>query len=241
MPHSMRSLVVLAFLAACGKAGSPANQETGRSEKPAGPAPAAALAPSAPADPLQGDPARGKCEVTVDGDLHMTGISGGGQVAVGGDYFMTPAEIDKATAQIAEMNTKDKAKLPEAIAAAKTRDPRIVLFLINCFSEKMHASLNPERSKYADVPFKPGKYVISREAMKKPGMFNAYFSTGDDHYYLSGEGSLELTRFDRTGAAGTFEFPAEHRDRQTDKVTKVTVKGKFDFDCPYDNDFCRGK
>jgi hypothetical protein len=84
-------------------------------------------------------------------------------------------------------------------------------------------------SKYANVPFKPGKYrIVSRGA--KPGDFTvmARLSSGGEkgvHLNVTEPGTLELTQFDAKALKATFSFKAEGKDQ------KVSLSGTMFAPC----------
>ena len=219
----MRRLVVAAWLAAACSS---------KTDAPPAPAPAPAAAPA--------DTSTGRCEVTVAGDVQATGVSGGGPQAVGTDYWMAPADIEASIARFAA--EKPEAERAAAIAEAKARDPYQSVLILNCVSERVRLTLNPGMAaKYADIPFAAGTYAINRKN-DKPSYFSAMLIVDGEAYSLPNdqEGALAITKFDKTGIAGTFAFPAERTDYKTKAVAKVTVKGTFDFTCSYPTSVCRG-
>jgi hypothetical protein len=224
----MRRLVVAAWLAALAACSS-------KTDAPAPPAPAPAAATTPPADT-----SAGRCEVTVSGDVQATGVSGGGAQAVGTDYWMSPADIEASIQRFAA--ERPEAERAAAIAEAKARDPYQSVLILNCASARVRITLNPgTAATYADIPFAAGTYTISRKN-DKPSYFSAMLMVDGEAYSLPNDqdGAIEIRKFDRTGIAGTFSFPAERTDYKTKAVAKVTVKGTFDFTCSYPTSVCRG-
>jgi hypothetical protein len=231
MRKHLLPIVVFALMTAvaCSK-----SENKPASEKPAELTPTAATepAPSTPPMPTL-DTSQGSCEVTVEGDVQATAKTGGGGAAVGTDYWYTREGLDQAIERMVQMVESDKSKWTAAIADAKTKDPKITVLVINCLSDRIKLSFMPNRAKYADVPFGPGKYQLN-ERDPKPNDFWSPLSIDGTSYQLPAgmTGTLEITKFDASGIAGTFERPGEAVDTATNAVKKVTVKGKFDFTCP---------
>jgi hypothetical protein len=133
---------------------------------------------------------------------------------------------------------KDKDKAEQQIAEAKVSDPKIMLLLLNCTGKRAHVTIGAgAESHYKDVPYAPGKYVLSSGA-RKPGQFSVMFGVDHD-FFSAGEGTLDITKFDSSGIAGTFEFPAENTDFKTKEKKKVMVKGKFDYACATPSAACK--
>lgn len=180
----------------------------------------------------------GSCEMKVSGDVTKTVTSGGGSGAVGADYWMTDDEMRTALKAIAQIfDKKSDAELEREVAASMKEDPRLVLLIINCGSAggaDGSLSLMPGAdSKYANVPFGPKSYTIAKGGLlggdAKAGEFTAMFSLGDGLYGIDEPGELKITKFDKTGIAGSFSFKASERLSNTNK--KVTVQGTFDYPC----------
>jgi hypothetical protein len=243
MRKPLLPLLVLSLVtpAACSKSESHPG-----SEKAAEVAPAAKSepAPMPAATPKPVDTSLGSCEVTVSGDVQATGLSGGGGPAIGSDYWYSPEELDKAVETVVQMSVSDKAKLPAALEKAKKEDPKIITLVINCQSERVKVGFMPQWAKYADVPFAPGKYQVREMGLggkdEKPIHFLGSLSLDGDSYEVVGsDGVLDVTRFDKTGAAGTFQFAAQRTDRETKAVKKVNVSGKFDLKCSPPTSICK--
>ncbi len=237
-------LACVLLVPACSKSESkPAPAPSAASSPAPSAAPEAAKSPpseSAPAPPAPVDTSKGSCTVTVEGDVQTSAISPGGPRAAGTDYWMTPEEIDKADEMLAGME-KDKAKAAARLAESRKADPRLMLLLINCGGDKVSLSLMPSgKARYKDVPFAPGKYPIvpGAQADAKPGEFFVMMSIDHQHFFTE-PGTLDITRFDPGGIAGTFEFGASHTDHQSKVEQKVRVKGKFDFVCTTQSKACK--
>ena len=184
----------------------------------------------------------GTCEVKVTGDLTLSYKGQGGASAVGSDYWLTDDEVRNAVSMMTGLGSNaSDAEKKKAVDAAMKNDPRLYLLILNCVSgtgdTKNSLSLLPSGgSKYADVPFKPGQYTIPKGGLlgggDKPGEFSVLLSLGKDAYKVSEDGKLSITKFDKTGIAGSFSFKAEQgfpKDNAAPK--KISVDGTFDFPC----------
>ncbi|HET9987585.1 MAG TPA: hypothetical protein VFQ65_03680 [Kofleriaceae bacterium] len=193
---------------------------------------AAAATPAAPA----GTPA-GKCSFTVTGDLALnveavaTKSPPNGKAMATADYWQTDEQLRSALHVLAGLDSKKSKDAVDAeVDAEMKRDPKFMLLLINCGADLGSINLGPGKaSKYADIPFKPGKYPIASDAkageigamimLRPPGKHNSF--------KVSEPGTLELTKFDATGITGTFTIKAKsHDDKQA-----VEIKGSFDYPC----------
>ena len=182
----------------------------------------------------------GRCEVKVSGDENVSFSSGGGPAAVGTDYWYSDAELRQSLRMLEKVggSSKSDAEIDRAVDAAMRQDPRFMLLVVNCgnAAEKNGSvSLLPgEGSKYADVPFGAKSYTIAKGGLlgggAKAGEFSVIFSVKDGVYALDEPGELKITKFDKSGIAGTFSFKATERLAQG-APKKVTVQGTFDFPC----------
>ena len=120
----------------------------------------------------------------------------------------------------------------------RVQDPRLFLLILNRVSgsgdAKNSLSLFPSNaSKYADVPFKPGEYVIPKGGLlggsDKPGQFSVLLSPAKTVYEVSEDGKLGITKFDKTGIAGTFSFRGVEGLPSSGTAKSISVSGKFDF------------
>jgi len=241
----------LLLVAACGKkddaaAGSgrpagdkPADRPAGDQarvdlDKPLPPTPT----PATPAAP----PADDRCEITVEGDLTAKGESPGGPMAVGSDYWMSDAEIKEAVKAMAGALGGGK---PVDLDAELKKDPRIYTLLINCATPRAKISIGPSMgSKYADVPFGPKKYKIAAPKGEQPGLMTTLTTFEGDTgvWVVDGEGELDVSKFDKTGIAGSFSYGlAEATFGDKSKTPrKVKVTGKFAFKCSFNTSVCQG-
>jgi hypothetical protein len=240
----MRNIVVLAVVVAVAAPGCGKKKEApgGGASKPAADVPAlptsapppggsTAAGPSATAA-SKGGGDLGSCEVEVSGDVQAKGSSPGGPRAMGTDYWMTEEELKAAASQLAALS-KDADK---AAAAKKimSQDPRLVLAIVNCSSDKVRLHFAPSgKSTYADVPFAPKKYVLS--SGRQPGQWEPMLSVDGKSFHLSADGTFDVTRFDKTGFTATFEFEAVSMAKPEQHV-KVT--GKVDYACGLGTKVC---
>lgn len=208
LPALVAFLVLLAiFVAACG--GGDSDGKPGGSEN---------LGPgSSQSKPGSGSSASGECEVNVTGDQQVSYKAQGGNTAVGADYwFVSEDEL------------------------AKLKEPKYYLLIVNCLSgtgdNKNSLSFMPSpATTFKDLPFKPAEYVIPAGGLlggaEKPGEMSVLLSVGKSVYKVAEPGKLSITKFDRSGIAGTFSFKAEEGLAEgTPK--KISVSGKFDYACP---------
>lgn len=176
---------------------------------------AVGLATPALADPAADD----RCEIKVDGDLTATSVSSGGAMSVGSDYWWSKDALRKSIPE------KDPAKLE----AALKKDPVHYILLLNCGKRgEAWVSLSPNASaKYADVPFKPGKYAVKMGGSGSD--FTSMIKVGE--VFMNGGGTIDITKFDAAGIAGTFELAADGTDRKTKTKKSVKLHGAFTLKC----------
>ncbi|MEP6871371.1 MAG: hypothetical protein ABI939_05915 [Anaerolineaceae bacterium] len=213
-------LVVSLFTLACG-------DDDGGAVSPGGPFGDNKTAKSGVRDGSSGS---GSCEVKVTGDQQLTFSGKAGPGAVGSDYWFTDDDLRQTFTAL----KNDK----ESVEAALKKDPRLYLLIVNCNQAGGGGTLSlipSNTSKYKDVPFKPADYVISKQGAlsgaKNPGEFTALLNLAKGGFNVSEPGKLQITKFDKSGIAGTFTFKAEEFAAEgTPK--KVNVEGKFDFSCP---------
>jgi hypothetical protein len=229
----MKWLLCIALtLAACGKssdgtAGSKAGSNAPSPARPSASAPGEA-APTGPQD---------RCEIHVTGsqtvDIIGTKRRGAqdGKVSAGTEYWLTDGELRNALATFARLggNKPSKEEVERKVDEGMKKDPRLWLLLINCATDDGFLNFSASNdSKSSDIPFGPHTYVIA--SAPKAGELGAMFSIKrGEHasYGVAAPGKLEITKFDATGIAGTFDFEAATHD----KSQHVTVKGSFDFGC----------
>jgi hypothetical protein len=188
----------------------------------------------------KGTSGAGSCEVKVSGDEDVSFSSGGGIAAVGSDYWYSDEELRTSLRMMARLGGgKNDAELDREVDAAMKQDPRLTLLVLNCGlgtdESGGSVSLLPgNESRYADVPFGPKTYTIAKGGIfgggAGKGEFSALFSLKDGVWALDEPGTLEITRFDKSGIAGRFSFKASERFAGgTPK--KVAVQGTFNFPC----------
>jgi hypothetical protein len=225
-------LVLVLFLGACGKKEEAAAPAPAPSPAPApAPTPAPTPAPASPEAPASAEPAQptaaapaatapaagqGRCELTVTGDATFSGVGAGGTSSVIVGYWYSEDEAKKAYI------AKD--------------DPNEANLLINCLPAGAKVSFVPSRgSTTKDIPFGPGKYALAK-GRSKPGQFTVLMTIGKDPYG-SAEGTLEISKMDATGIAGTATFTAESIDVKNKK--KISVTAKFDYPCGAGTEMCK--
>jgi len=218
------SLVAVLALTACGN------------KKQAPPTPAStpgAAVPTTSAAAAPAGTAVGKCSFTVSGDVTLTveGVAKtppNSAAMAATEYWMSERSV---RAGLEAMEGLDRRKSKEQVAAAvdeaMKKDPRLMLLSINCGADGGAVDLGASKdSKHADVAMKPGKYVIASDA--KAGQFGVLFNMrAPGSFHISEPGTLEITKFDLTGIAGTFAFKA----KSFDEKRAVEVHGTFDYPC----------
>jgi hypothetical protein len=192
-----------------------------------------------PTEPVDGDDAA--CNVSVTGDITQEYTGSGGSTAVGTDYWYTEDELRQALRTLAEFGSEDlsEEEIEAQVEEDMQKDPRFILLILNCVASDSSGSVTfspSSTSKYADVPFEPKSYVIKGGqgfgGAQNPGEWSALFTLGESSFSVSADGTMNITKFDNSGIAGDFSFPAEEifaPEGQT--VKKVQVEGSFDFDC----------
>lgn len=195
----------------------------------------AAGAPATPAAPA-GTPV-GKCSFAVTGDvaLNVEGIATksppNGRAMATADYWQTEEQLRSALHVLAGLDSKKSKDAVDAeVDSEMKRDPKFMLLLINCGAESGSVNFGPGKdSKYADLPFKPGKYSITSEpkAGEIGAMLNLRPPGKHQSFRLSEPGTLDITKFDLTGLTGTFTFKAKSFDGKQ----AVEIKGSFDYPC----------
>jgi hypothetical protein len=188
-----------------------------------------------------GDTSNGTCDVRVSGDETLAYHGSGGPSAAGTDYWYTDDEMREILRQLASFGGDLTAEQLDAqVAEDMMKDPRYILFVLSCVSPDGTGSISllpSSASKYSDVPFAAKEYVIkagegSFGGTETPGEFSILMTLGDSSYKVGTDGTLDITKFDNSGIAGTFSFGADEvfpADGTTAKV--ITVEGSFDFRC----------
>ena len=181
-----------------------------------------------------------RCEIAVTGDTTATikaesrAGSLQGKVGPSTDYWLSDDQVRRAVSMMHNLNSNlTAAEKQRRIDESMTKDPRLMLLLINCMADEGGIIFGTSNgSKYADVPFQPASYTIGGKGPSKPGEFTAAFQLSPvgklEGYSISEPGELVLTQFDRKGLVGTFSFKA-HQFGTT--PNRVTVAGSFHFPC----------
>jgi hypothetical protein len=200
----------------------------------------AANLPNATVPALRTDPSAGSCDVTITGNQNIKYTAPGGPSAAGSDYWSTPDELRTALRQLtraARGNISD-AEVEREVNEAMQRDPRLFVLIVNCVSAGNSISLLPGgNAKYADVPFAPKRYVIGAGgplgAGAKTGEFAVLMTLQGVTYQVEEAGTLNITKFDASGIAGTFSFKAAEFQfgNAGGAAKKVTVDARFDYKC----------
>lgn len=191
----------------------------------------AVIAAGAPAHADPGD----SCTIQVTGGVSATakiveppskaGVDAtkGPRVTGGTAYWMTDTQLNSSNAELKKA-TGNKMQLD--------RDDPLALLTLGCNNQDVTFMLSPaQKSKRANVPFKPGRYRLAEERAAKPGDFTvALYLTekGEPKAFgVSGAGQLELTQMDARGVAGKFSFPV----KESFGTRTATVTGAISVKC----------
>jgi hypothetical protein len=159
-------------------------------------------------------------------------------VQASSDYWATESDLRRVIGtRVAVFATDEEAQ--QKLAQAMASDPRQQILRLSCVTDQGGITLmTSARSRYRDVPLGPGRYRISAGDMAEaaPGEFVAQtVRIGRLDYYRARGGQLELTRFDRTGVAGSFTLTAAVEPGEA----TLSVAGRFDLPCdPLDASLC---
>ncbi len=225
------TLCVSLLLFACGKSGDkPADKPA--ADKAAAPAEAAAPTPGAPAAPAPApDASAGFCEVTISGDVTDTIKSGGGPQAVGTDYWMAPEDLEGAVRSMVNVTAPKGEDREKAFQEAMTKDPKLFILLVNCIGEKSSLTIGPAQgSKYADVPFGPGKYKFASGGDAKPGDMTAMW-THDNNMVGDLSGELNIIQWDKKKIVADITLHGVQKDFATKAEKKLSARGKLELPC----------
>jgi hypothetical protein len=179
----------------------------------------------------------GKCTFTVTGDVALTVDAvatkspPNGKAMATADYWQTDDQIRSALQMLGGLDSKkSKDAIKAEVDEAMKKDPKFMLLLVNCGAEGGSLNFVPGKdSKYADIPFKAGKYPIAAGTAKAGELdvtVNLRPPTGHKSFEVSEPGAMDITKFDATGVAGTFTFKAKSRDGKA-----IEIKGSFDYPC----------
>jgi hypothetical protein len=152
------------------------------------------------------------------------------------DYWLNDSEMRAQLETAASFklgSKKTPASLKQEVDARMLKDPRLYLVTMSCGDKNLTLMLSPAKeSKYANVPFKPGHYVIAQKgATTSSGQFIADLTIGEapngDIYRPSAPGTIDIEQFDTKGLAGKFSFTAA----SFDKTKAIDVSGSFKYTC----------
>ena len=235
---------LFAVSVACGDSADNSKADTGRSAEPpqaAAPPPAdsisAARPPVKPADGLQ--VGGGSCEVTVTGDESASFKTPGGLGAVATDYWFTEDEIRQSLRWLVSGEGKSKEQVERELDEAMAKEPRVTLLGLGCADAKRPQAdgisfVVGKGSRYADMPFAPKRYVIAAGSGTgdgvRTGQFGVLMTVNGTPYKPAEPGELNITKFDRSGIAGTFRFIAVEVVPKG-AAKRITVEGTFDYGC----------
>jgi hypothetical protein len=157
------------------------------------------------------------------------------KVGVGSDHWLTDDDFKQAFTAIAKMNGSHSPSVEEMMK----KDPKLILLLLNCMDKDSGLSLGPNTaSTYKDVPFAPKSYKIGTGA-RAPGQFGVVTLMVGKHPFRASEGTLDITKFDLEGIAGTFTFKANAIPKEPGKT--IEVVGTFNFPCTGAGGRCKAK
>jgi hypothetical protein len=193
-----------------------------RSEPTASAAPSAPVVPTSPAVPpptaAAAKPEGTKaCSVQVTGSATAAWVGYQGEdaakVAAASDYWATEAELRASLEWLGNalnMDKKPPEQLKKELEVNMKKDPRIAILTMTCVTADGTLTLQPSpKSKYKDVPFAPGSYVV--KADPGPGEFQALVRLSDGAFYHVDAGKLTVSKFDASGVAGTVSLQASSR------------------------------
>ena len=172
----------------------------------------------------------GGCAVTVTGD-HSTTI---GQGSASSDHWSSDQEIADARHDTsATRSSSPNGDTPQAGAAVA---PVFNWLVISCgdSSGEGFSLLANAGATAVDVPFGPGTYSITPgflSGSEDRTQFSAIVDIGDGERMFSlTSGTIEITRFDPSGVAGTVEMQLEQSfSGSTPK--RAVLGGGFEFPC----------
>lgn len=186
---------------------------------------AASLSPTAAASATTSSFALGTCEVTISGGVTATIKSGGGGAAVNSEYWLSDSERLQLAVAVGQV---------EATVQAKMAAREFVLYplILNCGDSKTNVQFLASASRQEQFPFGPGKYAIAAgdpEAAVQDGEFAVSVLVNGAAFRSNG-GQFEVTRFDRSGVAGTFRLEIEGAG-EGGTARSGTVVGRFEMSC----------
>jgi hypothetical protein len=152
------------------------------------------------------------------------------------DYWFSESEVRaqvETAASIKLGSKKTPASFKKEVDTRMLKDPRLYLVTMSCGDKNLSLMLSPAKeSKYANVPFKPGHYVIAQKGTNtSAGQFIAELTIGEapngDIYRPSAPGTIDIVQFDSKGLAGKFAYQAENFG----KTKAINVWGSFKYTC----------
>lgn len=185
------------------------------------------------------------CRVTLTGEVDTEFTAKDDLSAFGSDYYLSQADIDEALGFFSDIGS-DVSVAPEEEPdftpppRPEGSAPLVSWFLLNCQGGDITISIysNPNSSQ-DDVPFGKETYKIAQGdflGADDPKEFVALVAFGANPsttVWTVDEGaSIEIDRFDRRGAAGTFTIPLREvvsNGTSSDKV--LLIEGSFDVTC----------
>jgi len=158
------------------------------------------------------------------------------RVNASADYWLSDSEMRaqlEAAASSKLGSKKTPASLKKEVDARWLKDPRLYLVTMSCGDKNLNLMLSASKeSKYANIPFKPGHYVIAQKGSNtSPGQFVAELNIGEapngDIYRPNAPGTIDIVQFDTKGLAGKFSYKATSFNGSK----TVNVSGSFKYTC----------
>ncbi len=172
----------------------------------------------------------GGCAVTVTGD-HSTTIAKG---SASSDHWLSDQEI--ADARHDTSATQPISDTGDTSQAAATVAPVFSWLVISCgdSSGEGFSVLANAGASAGDVPFGPGTYSITPGFLsgnEDRKQFSAIVDIGDGERMFSlTSGTIEITKFDPSGVAGTVEMELE-QSFSGGAPKRAVLAGTFEFPC----------
>jgi hypothetical protein len=172
----------------------------------------------------------GGCAVTVTGDYSTTIAKG----SASSDHWLSEQEV--ADARDDTVTTQANSTAGNTLPVAADVAPVFSWLIISCgdssgegFSLLANAGASAD-----DVPFGPGTYAITPgflSGSEDRTQFSAIVDVGDGERMFSlTSGTIEITKFDSSGVAGTVEMELEQSFSGGTPKRAVLV-GEFEFPC----------
>lgn len=222
------SLVAVLILGGCGSSGG-GQADTQSRGGAAGPSAAGATAQGASATATRTTASKedftlGTCEVTISGGVSATIKTGGGPSSINSEYWLSDSE----RLQLAVAVGDTQAAVQEKIAAGQFV---LTPLLLTCGDTRTNVQLLATARRQDQLPFGAGSYRIAageRLAAVTEGEFAASVVLSGKAY-RSGGGTLDITRFDRSGITGSFRLEID--DGGAAGAARGTVVGRFEMSC----------